>query len=156
MLTSTTNNDLFLAIFKNDIPKVEKILKSPGSVLSCLYRGQTPLTLAITLGNHDIVQRLLKAGASTLIKNAAGWNPFQEATSYGDRKTMELIYKYRRAELALWFEDKGKLIMRDLSNDLNDFYIEMNWSFKSSIPYLSSLCPSVITKINNLGHIQNI
>ena len=139
-----TNKDLFLAIFTNDIPKVEKILKNPNTALSSYHRGQTPLTLAITLGKHEIVKLLLDAGASTLLKNAAGWNPFQEATSFGDRRTMEIIYRRRRSELATWFEDKGKLIMKDLSNDLSDFYVEMHWCFKSNVPYLSSLCPSVI------------
>ena len=98
-----TATDLFFAIFSNDLVKVDSILLNSISSLNAIHRGQTPLTLAITLGNHEIVNRLLDAGASTLIKNSAGWNPFQEATSFGDRKTMELIYKHRRVELSDWF-----------------------------------------------------
>jgi hypothetical protein len=143
MVSAQVPLDLFSAVFSNDIPEVKRLLDQ-GHSLSGIHRGQTLLTLAITLGNVEIVQMLLDAGASTLVKNSGGWNPFQEATSYGNRKIMELIYKQRRRELSEWFQDKGKLIMRDLSNDLNDFYLEMNWSFKSNIPYLSSLCPSVL------------
>jgi hypothetical protein len=143
MVSAQVSLDLFSAVFSNDIPKLKTLL-SQTKCLSGTHRGQTLLTLAITLGNLEIVQMLLNAGASTLVKNDAGWNPFQEATSIGDRSIMELIYRQRRRELSNWFKDKGKLIMRDLSNDLNDFYLEMNWSFKSNIPYLSALCPSVL------------
>ena len=138
-----TATDLFLAIFTNDLKTVKKIMENKESLLDALHRGQTPLTLAISLGHHEIVKCMLDAGASTLVKNSAGWNPFQEAACYGNRKTMELIFRHRRSELAVWFEKKGKLIAKDLSEDLNDFYLEMNWCFRSSIPYLSGLCPSV-------------
>ena len=143
MVSAQASLDLFSAVFSNDIPKL-KMLLSQVKCLSGTHRGQTLLTLAISLGNLEIVQMLLDAGASTLVKNDAGWNPFQEATSNGDRRIMELIYRQRRRELSMWFQDKGKIIMRDLSKDLNDFYLEMNWSFKSNIPYLSLLCPSVL------------
>jgi len=39
--------------------------------------GQTPLTLAITTGFNEAVPVLIENGASVLVKNSAGWNPFQ-------------------------------------------------------------------------------
>jgi hypothetical protein len=141
-----TIETIFKVIFINDLASLKEIL-SPYSLdhplPHMIHRGQTPLTLAISLGRHVMIQELINAGASTLVKNEAGWNPFQEAISYGDRDTLKFIFKRRRQELSLWFHEKGQQVLSDLSNDLSHFYMEMKWSFKSILPYIAQLCPHV-------------
>ncbi|OUM60736.1 hypothetical protein PIROE2DRAFT_62951 [Piromyces sp. E2] len=93
--------------------------------------GQTPLTLAITTGFNEAVPVLIEHGASVLTKNSAGWNPFQEATSYGSREVMGEILRKQKDELVQWFNEKGQRACKAFSNSLEDFYIEMNWKFDS-------------------------
>ncbi|KAI9093030.1 GPCR-chaperone-domain-containing protein [Phlyctochytrium arcticum] len=119
----------------------------PHPALSSVCRGQTPLTLALALDHAQCVHALLEAGASTIVKNAEGWTPFQEACSRGNRDAIEVIYRWRRRELARWFSSKGMELLKGLSQDLKDFYLEMHWSFRSIIPFISSLCPSDTYKI---------
>jgi len=113
--------------------------------------GQTPLTLAITTGFNEAVPVLIENGASVLVKNSAGWNPFQEATSYGSREVMAEILRRQKDELVQWFNDKGQKACKAFSNSLDDFYIEMNWKFDSWIPLLNKLCPSDKYKIWKKG-----
>ncbi|KAJ3160113.1 Ankyrin repeat domain-containing protein 13C [Geranomyces michiganensis] len=129
---------------------------SSRSPLNSLCRGQTPLTLAISLGHADCVRALLEAGASTIIKNAAGWTAFQEATSYGNRDVMELIYRCRRKELASWLRSTGTNVLKNLARDLGDFYVEMSWSFGSYVPFVSTLCPSDTYKVFKKGRSVRI
>ncbi|KAI9005208.1 GPCR-chaperone-domain-containing protein [Gaertneriomyces semiglobifer] len=124
--------------------------------LSSLCRGQTPLTLAISLRHSECIRVLIEHGASTLQKNSEGWTPFQESTSIGDRTVMELIWRKRREELGRWVEEKGKRVAEGLAADLKDFYLEMNWSFTSIIPFVGSLCPSDTYKIFKKGNSVRI
>ncbi|KAI9349996.1 GPCR-chaperone-domain-containing protein [Zopfochytrium polystomum] len=121
----------------------------PGLAVHC--RGHTPLTLAVSLNRKECVPLLLDAGASTLLKTADGWSPYQEATSVGDRAVMELLFKRRRAELAGWFQGKGKALLESMAKDLKDFYLEMHWTFSSWIPFVSKICPSDTYKISKQG-----
>jgi len=113
--------------------------------------GQTPLTLAITTGFNEAVPVLIENGASVLTKNSAGWNPFQEATSYGSREVMAQILRKQKDELVQWFNEKGQRACKAFSNSLEDFYIEMNWKFDSWIPLVNKLCPSDKYKIWKKG-----
>ncbi|RKO83388.1 GPCR-chaperone-domain-containing protein, partial [Blyttiomyces helicus] len=163
---TSLNHPLHRLIFLDNPTSLAALLASsspatPHPALSSLLRGQTPLTLALCLNRRACVRVLLDAGASTLAKNSEGWSPFQEATSVGDREVMEWIYRARREQLAGWFGEQGRGILEALSSvslgdgefgaDLKDFYLEMHWSFKSFIPFVSSLCPSDTYKIFKKG-----
>ncbi|KAI8922906.1 GPCR-chaperone-domain-containing protein [Entophlyctis helioformis] len=126
-------------------------LQTPHASLSELCRGQTPLSLAASLGHLECTQVLLAAGASTLQHNKDGWSPYHEATSVGDRVLMEAIFRRRREELAVWFNSKGKGLLEQLSKNVQDISFEMNWSFRSFIPFVSQLCPSDNYKIYKKG-----
>jgi ankyrin repeat domain-containing protein 13 len=78
-----------------------------------------------------------------------GWTPFQEAISIGNRNVMETVYRARRKELSAWFNSKGQVLLDQISNDLQDFTLEMNWSFRSIIPFVSKLCPSDSYKVTS-------
>lgn len=102
-------------IFQNDVKSLAQHLKTTNQDIDSLFRGQTPLTLAITLGHKECVAMLLENGASCRTKNAFGWTPFQEATSYGDRDIMRLIHVQRRREYSKWVDNMGKKLLQDLS-----------------------------------------
>ncbi|KAJ3036748.1 hypothetical protein HDV00_002410 [Rhizophlyctis rosea] len=144
------------AILRDDQPLLKTLLATstpsePCPQLRVLCRGQTPLTLAITLGRHACTRILLDAGASVLLKNAEGWSPFQEATSYGNRDIMRMLFRMRYEELGKWFAAKGREVIEALAQDVKDFYMEIHWSFRSIIPFLGSLCPSDTYRVYKKG-----
>jgi hypothetical protein len=140
-------------IFKNDMNGLKVALQDQVNLalIDTQFRGQTPLTLAVTLGRIEAVQMLLEKGSSSILRNSFGWSPFQEATSYGNRDMLKLIHKYKRKELSRWVDRKGKELLKEISMDLQDVEFEMNWSFASMIPFVSSLCPSDTYKVYKKG-----
>lgn len=64
---------------------------------------------------HICARILLDAGASVLLKNAEGWSPFQEATSFGNRDIMAMLFRKRFEELGSWFAGKGRELMDALA-----------------------------------------
>lgn len=142
-------------VFQNEVDALKAELEAshphPHPNLKSFCRGLTPLTLAVQLHRTECIKLLLDAGSSTLLKSTDGWSPFQEATSIGDREVMDMIFRKRRAELGDWFEGKGKALFETLSKDVNDFYLEMHWTFSSWIPFVSNLCPSDTYKISKKG-----
>ncbi|KAJ3276372.1 Mitochondrial distribution and morphology protein 31, mitochondrial precursor [Terramyces sp. JEL0728] len=154
-LAMTQEDFLHRLVYKNDPAELQKALGEAKDV-NILHRGQTPLTLAITLGYKDCVKTLLDFGCSTLVPNEFGWMPFQEATSYGNRDIMRMVYLAKREEYSKWVDEKGKKVLNELSLDLQDFSAEMNWSFTSFIPFVSSLCPSDTYTITKKGNCVRI
>ncbi|KAI8805606.1 GPCR-chaperone-domain-containing protein [Cladochytrium replicatum] len=151
-----TPHILHRLVFKNDYARLRSLLHlflhpAQHPQTNSLCRGQTPLTLAIQLNHSECIDTLIDHGASTLVVNAKGWSPFQEATSYGDRDVMRAVYVARRKELAKWFHMQGTRLLKQLSKNLTDFYVEMHWQFQSWVPFVSRLCPSDTYKIHKKG-----
>ncbi len=96
---------------------LDTILKDSDSkaMLETVFRGQTPLSLAVSLSHNECVSILLKHGASTLKRNSQNWTPFQEATSIGDRAMMTMLIEYRHKHLTQWLKIEGKKWMSTLS-----------------------------------------
>jgi hypothetical protein len=147
----TKDTRLHELVFLNDTIGLLKEVVNSKQHLDSFYRGQTPLTLAISLGHAECISILLKHGASSIKRNVYGWSPFQEATSYGDRNTLAEIHRYKRKELSQWVNEKGKRLLNEISNDLQDLEFELQWSFSSFVPLVSSLCPSDTYKIYKQG-----
>ncbi|KAI8914203.1 GPCR-chaperone-domain-containing protein [Gorgonomyces haynaldii] len=135
---------VFQLIFEDKHQELDEIAAKAD--LKATHRGQTPLTLAVQLNRKECIKVLLKY-CSTLDNNAQGWSPYQEATSLGQRDVMELLYRKRRQELGQWFNSKGKQLLDQISKDLDDFSLNMEWSFKSIIPFVAKLAPSDTYKI---------
>jgi len=76
--------------------------------LNGLFRGQTPISLAVTLQRQKCVKVLLEHGSSCLKRNVVHCTPYQEATSIGDRDMMTMLIHARNKQLTDWFTTKGK------------------------------------------------
>ncbi|KAG0255965.1 Ankyrin repeat domain-containing protein 13C [Mortierella polycephala] len=100
-----------------------------------------PLHVAVMLNRKDIVSILLKAGANPLVRSGSGWTPRQEATSLGDRELIEILTRYQRKEFSGSFKTKAMKLVKQLSEDLDQFYFQLQWEFQSWVPFVSGLCP---------------
>uniref|UniRef100_A0A1X7UMP9 Uncharacterized protein n=1 Tax=Amphimedon queenslandica TaxID=400682 RepID=A0A1X7UMP9_AMPQE len=84
------------AVFKGDAETVKTLLEEDKSVVNVPdCHGNTPLHLAVMLGNEAIIKLLVSYNASARSKNSLGWTPLNESVSYGDRtislSTLELV-----------------------------------------------------------------
>ncbi|KAG0206123.1 Ankyrin repeat domain-containing protein 13C [Mortierella sp. GBA30] len=101
-----------------------------------------PLHLAVMLNRKEMVSILLKAGANPLVRSGSGWTPRQEATSLGDREMIELLTRHQRKEFSGSFKTKAMRLVKQLSEDLDQFYFQLQWEFQSWVPFVSGLCPN--------------
>ncbi|KAF9430276.1 Ankyrin repeat domain-containing protein 13C [Entomortierella beljakovae] len=102
----------------------------------------TPLHLAVMFNRIELVQILLKAGANPIARSGSGWTPRQEATSLGNRELIELLTRYQRKEFSGSFKTKAMKLVKQLSEDLDQFYFQLQWEFQSWVPFVSGLCPN--------------
>lgn len=92
-------DSLHRLVFANDEKGLLKALedfnqKKPHPHVNSLdCRGHAPLWLAVALGRHHMLQPLISAGASVLLKTSDGWSAYQEATSFGDRDMMRSLLR---------------------------------------------------------------
>lgn len=158
MMTTASEADdqqphpIFEWIFNGDLASLQTFLSTePIStvhrVLKTFHRGQTPLTLSLTLCQTDITHLLLSTGqASPWLRNSSGWSPFQEATSVGSREAMAAVIKSHRSALESYFNNSdglGLKALRELSEMVGDFSMDLEWRLRSGVPYLTGFCPSV-------------
>jgi ankyrin repeat protein len=78
-------------LLSKNLKETCKLSHKKDDLFSFKFRGQTPLTLAITLNRIECVKLLLKYGAKTLEKNELGWSAWHESISYGDRAMIEVF-----------------------------------------------------------------
>uniref|UniRef100_A0A8C0GZD1 Ankyrin repeat domain 13D n=1 Tax=Chelonoidis abingdonii TaxID=106734 RepID=A0A8C0GZD1_CHEAB len=113
-------------------------------------RGRTPLELAVSLGNLESAQVLLRHNANVGRENANGWTVLQEAVSTGDPEMVQLVLQYRDYQRAT-----NRLAgIPELLNKLRkapDFYVEMKWEFTSWVPLVSKVCPSDVYRVWKRG-----
>ncbi|KAF9320362.1 Ankyrin repeat domain-containing protein 13C [Podila horticola] len=94
-----------------------------------------PLHLAVMLNRKEAVSLLLKAGANPMARSGTGWTPRQEATSLGDRSLIELFTRHQRKEFSGSFKQKALNLVKQLSNDLDQFYFQLQWEFQSWVGF---------------------
>ena len=95
------------------------------------FRGMAPIHLAIQLGHEKCVKILCEHGADMLIATDLGFLPLQEATSIGDRDMMREILIKRHEQMRNYVYRRQSHLHKVISEDIEDFYLEMNWDFKS-------------------------
>ena len=153
MAVSVDLATLHSLVLANNYSQLDTLLTSISdkSIMQKPFCGQTMLTLAVTLGHIDCVKLLLKHGSTALEKNEFGWSAYNESISYGNRDILKLMYLSKRAEYANWVNSKGAELLKQVNNDLMDVEFDMAWSFKSIIPFVSSLCPYDEYKVYKKG-----
>lgn len=145
-------------VFVNDDQQLEKELKSVKdlSILQQHYRGHTCLTLAVTLNHLESIKVLLKFKCTALDKNEAGWSAYHESVSMGNREIIKLMYLSKRQEYSNWLSLKGSELLKQVNQDLQNLEFDMQWSFKSIIPFIGSLCPFDTYKVYKKGPLVRI
>eukprot|EP01097_Dermamoeba_algensis_P008260 TRINITY_DN543_c0_g1_i1.p1 TRINITY_DN543_c0_g1~~TRINITY_DN543_c0_g1_i1.p1 ORF type:complete len:402 (-),score=71.72 TRINITY_DN543_c0_g1_i1:128-1333(-) len=114
------------------------------------HRGNTPLHIAIHLRLLDIVQLLIANGADPSVKNAGGWSPIKESVAAGYRPIVEELYVAVHHKLHELYLQRIPVLIEALEK-LPDFYLELQWEFKSWVPLVSNLCPSDTYRIWKRG-----
>ncbi len=87
---------IFICAAEGRIDELRDLIVKGEKVDSIDYRGATPLFYAARNGQVEVVDYLLKNGASTTIKLSGGSTPEAVAAKYGHRKIAEMI---RRCEI---------------------------------------------------------
>lgn len=112
---------------------------------------ETPLHLAVRLGDVFAAETISSAGADITLQNAAGWNPMHEALCRRNSEITETILRnHRRSAWCKWRRRLPHLIA--VLRRMRDFYTEISFHFESSvIPFVGKIAPSDTYKIWKRG-----
>ncbi|XP_057742392.1 uncharacterized protein LOC130960897 [Arachis stenosperma] len=111
----------------------------------------TPLHLAVKLGDEGATQMLMVAGADWSLQNEQGWSALQEAICNREEGIARIIIKhYQPLAWAKWCRRLPRLV--GTMRRMRDFYMEITFHFESSvIPFISRIAPSDTYKIWKRG-----
>ncbi|KAE8658462.1 chalcone synthase 1-like [Hibiscus syriacus] len=111
----------------------------------------TPLHLAVKLGDETATEMLMIAGADWSLRNEQGWSALQEAVSNRqDAIAMVIVRHYPSLAWAKWCRRLPRLV--GTMQRMRDFYMEITFHFESSvIPFISRIAPSDTYKIWKRG-----
>lgn len=111
----------------------------------------TPLHLAVKLGDETATEMLMVAGADWSLQNEHGWSALQEAICNREENiAMIIVRHYQPLAWAKWCRRLPRLISTMCR--MRDFYMEITFHFESSvIPFISRIAPSDTYKIWKRG-----
>ncbi|KAJ6713796.1 putative ANKYRIN REPEAT DOMAIN [Salix viminalis] len=114
------------------------------------YRD-TPLHLAVKLGDETATEMLMVAGADWSLQNEQGWSALQEAICNREEGiAMIIVRHYQPLAWAKWCRRLPRLV--GTMRRMRDFYMEITFHFESSvIPFISRIAPSDTYKIWKRG-----
>uniref|UniRef100_A0A8C5B7Q0 Ankyrin repeat domain 13C n=1 Tax=Gadus morhua TaxID=8049 RepID=A0A8C5B7Q0_GADMO len=136
-------------VFKGDVRRLSSLIRTQNIAQKDVH-GNTPLHLAVMMGNKECAHLLLAHNAPVKVKNAQGWSPLAEAISYGDRQMITALLRKLKQQSRETVEDKRPKLLTALK-ELGDFYLELHWDFQSWVPLLSRILPSDACKIYKQG-----
>ncbi|GAU30498.1 hypothetical protein TSUD_18780 [Trifolium subterraneum] len=116
-----------------------------------VLHGDTPLHLAVKLGDIVAAEMLMVAGANNRLKNSEGWSAFREAIIKKQDKIALIMIKYSYNEMdEKWYRRFPRYFAT--MRRMRDFYMEITFHFESSvIPFISRIAPSDTYKIWKRG-----
>jgi hypothetical protein len=111
----------------------------------------TPLHLAVKLGDEVAAEMLMVVGADWSLQNEQGWSALQEAICSREERIAKIIIKhYQPLAWAKWCRRLPRLVAT--MHRMRDFYMEITFNFESSvIPFISRIAPSDTYKIWKRG-----
>ncbi|KAL9661714.1 hypothetical protein QQ045_026541 [Rhodiola kirilowii] len=111
----------------------------------------TPLHLAVKMGDETSVEMLMAAGADWSLQNEQGWSALQEAICNREEAiAMVIVRHYQPLAWAKWCRRLPRLI--SAMRRMRDFYMEITFHFESSVvPFVSRIAPSDTYKIWKRG-----
>lgn len=111
----------------------------------------TPLHLAVKLGDETATEMLMVAGADWSLQNEQGWSALQEAICNREENiAMIIVRHYQPLAWAKWCRRLPRLI--GTMHRMRDFYMEITFHFESSvIPFISRIAPSDTYRIWKRG-----
>ncbi|KAK5841034.1 hypothetical protein PVK06_009942 [Gossypium arboreum] len=111
----------------------------------------TPLHLAVKLGDETATKMLMAAGADWSLQNEQGWSALQEAICNREEAiAMIIVRDYQPLAWAKWCRRLPRLV--GTMRRMRDFYMEITFHFESSvIPFISRIAPSDTYKIWKRG-----
>eukprot|EP00249_Psilotum_nudum_P016142 c25677_g3_i1 orf=528-2423(+) len=112
---------------------------------------ETPLHLAVRLGDADAVEMLMAAGADWSLQNEQGWSALQEAVCTKKEAIAILISRYYQPMAwAKWCRRLPRITAT--MRRMRDFYMEITFNFESSVvPFIGRIAPSDTYKIWKRG-----
>ncbi|XP_074574226.1 uncharacterized protein LOC141830709 [Curcuma longa] len=112
---------------------------------------ETPLHLAVRLGDAAAVEMLMAAGADWSLQNEQGWSALQEAICAREENLARIIVRhYQPLAWAKWCRRLPRVVAT--MRRMRDFYMEITFHFESSvIPFISRIAPSDTYKIWKRG-----
>ncbi|XP_055966994.1 ankyrin repeat domain-containing protein 13C [Sorex fumeus] len=146
---SVTHYPVHECVFKGDVRRLSSLIRTH-NIGQKDNHGNTPLHLAVMLGNKECAHLLLAHNAPVKVKNAQGWSPLAEAISYGDRQMITALLRKLKQQSRESVKEKRPRLLKALK-ELGDFYLELHWDFQSWVPLLSRILPSDACKIYKQG-----
>ncbi|KAF3335256.1 ankyrin repeat domain-containing protein 13B [Carex littledalei] len=112
---------------------------------------ETPLHLAVRLGDATSVELLMSAGADWSLQNEQGWSALQEAICAREEVIAKIIVRhYQPLAWAKWCRRLPRVVAT--MQRMRNFYMEITFHFESSvIPFISRIAPSDTYKIWKRG-----
>tara|TARA_R110002050_G_scaffold24263_1_gene64984 strand:- start:199 stop:891 length:693 start_codon:yes stop_codon:yes gene_type:complete len=140
----TLHRAVWKGIGMNDTQHVEKLLENEdvrARVNALDARGHAALHIAAHLGHPEMVSVLLRYGAQATVKSYAGWMPLHEAIATGSFQTTRRVFLAAQERMNKELLRRCEILVEALPT-MEDFYLELDWSFKSWVPIVSRYLPS--------------
>ncbi|KAJ7539980.1 hypothetical protein O6H91_11G117400 [Diphasiastrum complanatum] len=112
---------------------------------------ETPLHLAVRLGDAVAAEMLMSKGCDWSLQNERGWSPLQEAVCAREEAIAMIITRhYQPLAWAKWCRRLPRII--STVSRMRDFYMELTFHFESSvIPFIGRIAPSDTYRIWKRG-----
>ncbi|ORX85462.1 hypothetical protein BCR32DRAFT_290661 [Anaeromyces robustus] len=149
---------LHRCVFRNDSYALKELLKNEEirkKINECDNHNNTPLHLALMLGNVECVLPLINSGCDIVSSNTYGWNPVEEATMLGNK---EIIQRLSITKLTKFIDEfYGKNSPLEQWNAiLPNAHLKFRLKFKSPVPVLADMCPKDTLEVFKCGNCFRI
>ncbi|KAJ6249508.1 ankyrin repeat domain-containing protein 13c [Anaeramoeba flamelloides] len=138
-----TNNE-FISLVENDkYNELKKYFKN--KLITDLnvhdQNNESALIIAIQNDSYRMVKLLFRNGADPLVTNKEGWSAIQQATFFGNRKIIKLVYSHLQIKLHSLYENQLPVMLEKISQ-LPDFMMKMDWEINTWFPFLTKFLPN--------------